>query len=175
MIIVHDDSSHTNYDHCDQNRSKTRGQASGSLGSSPVRCFLSPETACQTSTAHRWHQDDCSDQWRSTGILIPLIFFETCWWCQASDHTCDCGEKMLLVAMLVLLQAIKHDYFSYFPDRYLLSITMIFGDSSFPTFIANALKVCKYSNSLAICKIVYKDQSEPTKIPRPCRHEDQHD
>jgi len=42
---------------------------------------------------------------RLIGILIPLIFFETCWWCQA----------------------IKHDYFSYFPDRYLLSITMIFG------------------------------------------------
>ena len=82
--------------------------------------------------------------------------------------------KMMML-MLLLLQALKHDYFSYFPDRYLLSITMIFGDSSFPTFIANALKVCKYSNSLAICKIVYKDQSEPTKIPRPCRHEDQHD
>ena len=25
------------------------------------------------------------------------------------------------------MQAFKHDYFSYFPDRYLLSITMIFG------------------------------------------------
>ena len=24
-------------------------------------------------------------------------------------------------------QAFKHDYFSYFPDRYLLSITMVFG------------------------------------------------
>lgn len=42
---------------------------------------------------------------RSIGILIPLIFFETCWWCQA----------------------VKHDYFSYFPERYLLSITMVFG------------------------------------------------
>ena len=41
----------------------------------------------------------------SAGILIPLIFFETCWWCQA----------------------LKHDYFSYFPDRYLLSITMVGG------------------------------------------------
>ena len=82
--------------------------------------------------------------------------------------------KMMML-MLLLLQALKHDYFSYFPDRYLLSITMIFGDSSFPTFIANALKVCKYSNSLAICKILDNVQSEPTKIPRPCRHEDQHD
>ena len=40
-----------------------------------------------------------------SGILIPLIFFEVLWW----------------------MQAFKHDYFSYFPDRYLLSITMIFG------------------------------------------------
>merc|ERR1711971_994729 len=49
---------------------------------------------------------------RLIGILIPLIFFETCWWCQA----------------------IKHDYFSYFPDRYLLSITRIFGDSFLSIF-----------------------------------------
>jgi len=42
---------------------------------------------------------------RLIGILIPLLFFEACWWCQA----------------------IKHDYFAYFPDRYLLSITMVFG------------------------------------------------
>ena len=41
----------------------------------------------------------------SPGILIPLIFFETCWWCQA----------------------VRHDYFSYFPERYLLSITMVGG------------------------------------------------
>jgi len=44
---------------------------------------------------------------RLVGILIPLVFFELLWWAQA----------------------IKHDYFSYFPDRYLLSITMIFGAS----------------------------------------------
>ena len=36
--------------------------------------------------------------------------------------------KMLLMVKLMLLQAIKHDYFSYFPDRYLLSITMVFGE-----------------------------------------------
>ena len=42
-----------------------------------------------------------------SGILIPLVFFEILWW----------------------MQAFKHDYFSYFPDRYLLSITMIFGAS----------------------------------------------
>jgi len=42
---------------------------------------------------------------RIIGILIPLCFFELLWW----------------------MQAIKHDYFSYFPERYLLSITMIFG------------------------------------------------
>eukprot|EP00092_Neocalanus_flemingeri_P103797 GFUD01132852.1.p1 GENE.GFUD01132852.1~~GFUD01132852.1.p1 ORF type:complete len:401 (-),score=117.87 GFUD01132852.1:168-1370(-) len=44
---------------------------------------------------------------RLVGILLPLIFFETLWWAQA----------------------IRHDYFSYFPDRYLLTITMIFGAS----------------------------------------------
>jgi len=44
---------------------------------------------------------------RLVGILIPLLFFEGLWWAQA----------------------IRHDYFSYFPDRYLLTITMIFGAS----------------------------------------------
>ena len=39
------------------------------------------------------------------GIVIPLIFFEVCWWSLA----------------------IKHDFFSYFPDKYIMSITMIFG------------------------------------------------
>ena len=39
------------------------------------------------------------------GILIPLLFVETLWW----------------------MQAFKHDYFSYFADRYILSVTMIFG------------------------------------------------
>ena len=42
---------------------------------------------------------------RLIGILIPMLFFEILWW----------------------LQAFRHDYFSYFPSRYLLSITMIFG------------------------------------------------
>jgi len=42
---------------------------------------------------------------RLIGILIPLCFFELFWW----------------------MQAFKHDYFSLFPDRYLLCITMIFG------------------------------------------------
>ena len=39
------------------------------------------------------------------GITIPLIFFEVCWW----------------------LLAVKHDYFQYFPEKYVMSITMIFG------------------------------------------------
>ena len=39
------------------------------------------------------------------GILIPLTFFEVCWWSLA----------------------IKHDFFDYFPDKYFMSITMIFG------------------------------------------------
>jgi len=44
---------------------------------------------------------------RLVGILIPMLFFEILWWAQA----------------------FRHNYFSYFPDRYLLSITMIFGAS----------------------------------------------
>lgn len=44
---------------------------------------------------------------RLVGILIPMVFFELLWWAQA----------------------VRHDYFSYFPDRYLLTITMIFGAS----------------------------------------------
>ena len=39
------------------------------------------------------------------GIAIPLTFFEVCWWSLA----------------------IKHDFFAYFPDKYVMSITMIFG------------------------------------------------
>jgi hypothetical protein len=39
------------------------------------------------------------------GILIPLAFFEICWW----------------------VLAVRWDYFSLFHDRYLLSITMVFG------------------------------------------------
>jgi len=39
------------------------------------------------------------------GILIPLVFFQTLWWSLA----------------------IRHNYFTYFADRYLLTITMIFG------------------------------------------------
>jgi hypothetical protein len=39
------------------------------------------------------------------GILIPLAFFEICWWDLA----------------------VRWDYFSLFHDRYLLSITMVFG------------------------------------------------
>eukprot|EP00095_Tigriopus_kingsejongensis_P010878 maker-scaffold86_size395752-snap-gene-1.13 protein:Tk10878 transcript:maker-scaffold86_size395752-snap-gene-1.13-mRNA-1 annotation:"Protein C15A11.4" len=42
---------------------------------------------------------------RLVGILIPLMFFQVCWWCLA----------------------IRWNYFQYFPDRYILSITMIFG------------------------------------------------
>jgi len=42
---------------------------------------------------------------RLIGILIPMLFFEILWW----------------------MQAFRHGYFSYFPERYLLSITMIFG------------------------------------------------
>jgi len=42
---------------------------------------------------------------RFWGIIIPLTFFEVCWWCLA----------------------VKHDFFKYFPEKYLMSITMIFG------------------------------------------------
>ncbi len=42
---------------------------------------------------------------RHFGVLIPFLFFQFCWWCLA----------------------VKNDFFSLFPDRYILSITMIFG------------------------------------------------
>ena len=38
-----------------------------------------------------------------SGILIPLVIVETLWWCQA----------------------FQHNYFALFPDKYLLSITMV--------------------------------------------------
>lgn len=39
------------------------------------------------------------------GILIPILFFWTCWWCLA----------------------IKNDFFEYFPKKYFMSITMMLG------------------------------------------------
>ena len=42
---------------------------------------------------------------RLIGVLIPFIFFQVCWWCLA----------------------FKHDYFTLFPDRYILSLTMVLG------------------------------------------------
>ena len=42
---------------------------------------------------------------RLIGILIPFIFFQVCWWCLA----------------------FKHDYFTLFPSRYILSLTMVLG------------------------------------------------
>ncbi|XP_040566743.1 uncharacterized protein [Lepeophtheirus salmonis] len=39
------------------------------------------------------------------GVLIPLTFFQVIWW----------------------TLAVRHDYFQYFPDKYIMSITMIFG------------------------------------------------
>jgi len=42
---------------------------------------------------------------RFVGILIPLILVQLFWW----------------------LQAFRYDYFALFPDRYLMTITMIFG------------------------------------------------
>ena len=42
---------------------------------------------------------------RFWGIIIPLTFFEVCWWSLA----------------------IRHNFFKYFPDKYAMSITMIFG------------------------------------------------
>ena len=47
----------------------------------------------------------CSLFYFQIGILIPLVFFEVCWW----------------------LLAVRWDFFSLFPSRYILSITMIFG------------------------------------------------
>ena len=52
-----------------------------------------------------------------TTLLLRVILVD------AGEFSCDvmthCDEASC--------QAFKHDYFSYFPDRYLLSITMVFG------------------------------------------------
>ncbi len=52
-----------------------------------------------------WQEKFLMKHRRLIGILIPLLFYQSGWWCLA----------------------IKHDYFSLFPDRYILTITMIFG------------------------------------------------
>ena len=54
-----------------------------------------------------------------------MAFFELLWWCQVRLPY----SNMMIMIRSIMFQAIKHDYFSYFPDRYLLSITMIFGAS----------------------------------------------
>lgn len=54
-----------------------------------------------------WQEKVMVKHRRLVGILIPFSFFQICWWCLA----------------------IKHDFFSLFVDRYVLSITMIFGAS----------------------------------------------
>lgn len=52
-----------------------------------------------------WHQKVLIKYRRLIGVLIPFIIYNLVWWSLA----------------------IKHNYFAYFPDRYYLSITMIFG------------------------------------------------
>ena len=42
---------------------------------------------------------------KTLGVLIPFCFYQICWWCLA----------------------FKHDFFSLFPQRWILSVTMIFG------------------------------------------------
>ena len=42
---------------------------------------------------------------KTLGVLIPFCFYQLCWWCLA----------------------IKNDYFNWFPTRWILSVTMIFG------------------------------------------------
>ncbi|XP_023344386.1 uncharacterized protein LOC111713685 isoform X2 [Eurytemora carolleeae] len=54
-----------------------------------------------------WSQKLLVKHRRLVGILIPLTFVQLLWW----------------------MQAIRFDYFSLFPDRYLMSITMVFGAS----------------------------------------------
>ena len=42
---------------------------------------------------------------RLIGILLPLVFFHVCWWCLA----------------------IKHNFFKYFQDKYVMTLTMVGG------------------------------------------------
>ena len=51
------------------------------------------------------------------------------------------------------VQAFKHDYFSLFPDRYLLCITMIFGAT-----VAGNMHVCACIINLAILKFFRNDK-----------------
>ena len=52
-----------------------------------------------------WQERILVNHRRLIGILIPFCFFQICWWCLA----------------------FKNDLFSLFPERYILSITMILG------------------------------------------------
>ena len=52
-----------------------------------------------------WQERILVNHRRLIGILIPFCLFQICWWCLA----------------------FKHDLFSLFPDRYILSLTMILG------------------------------------------------
>ena len=52
-----------------------------------------------------WSEKLMVNHRRTLGVLIPFCFYQLCWWCLA----------------------FKHDFFALFPQRWILSVTMIFG------------------------------------------------
>ena len=52
-----------------------------------------------------WHKKIIVRYRRTLGLLIPALFFHVIWWSLA----------------------VRHNFWRYFPDKYFLSITMLFG------------------------------------------------
>ena len=70
-----------------------------------------------------WSQKLMVNHRRTLGVLIPFCFYQLCWWCLA----------------------FKHDFFALFPQRWILSVTMIFGAT-----VAGKLKAGQVSSELLI-------------------------
>ena len=88
-----------------------------------------------------------------------MLFFEILWW----------------------MQAFRHDYFSYFPSRYLLSITMIFGATvagmtsegggavAFPVMtLALGMVLSKSEVLVRPALLCHKDTANGKKCPLSC-------
>ena len=82
-----------------------------------------------------WHERLIVKHRRLVGVAIPFIFYQVLWW--------SC--------------AIEYSFWSLFPDRYFISITMIFG-----SMIAGK-KMLVYSNQLSKCA-QYKKHDDSTSL-----------
>jgi len=73
-----------------------------------------------------WHQRLIVKHRRLVGVAIPFFFFQVIWWSSA----------------------INYDFWSLFPERYFISITMIFG-----SMIAGKKMLIVLGNTLSVVSL----------------------